>query len=349
MGHAACSRAGGLLHGAAVARNSESPYNLVMTTCDVRSRRPSPRHTPRARAHVLGRAGGVTGRALQSSQIRHAAVAAGSIRPREGGGALEHYLAEIARLPLVSPGEQLVLAQRAAAGDGDARATLVQCNLRFVVRVAKQFANRGVALDELIAEGNLGLVHAVDRFRVEEGVNFLSYAIWWIRKGVQAAIAHHGHAVALPANRTASRSLLIALRAELRARWGREPLYQELARAARMDPESVVGILSTELPDVELDDGAVPTPAVISALMERKDVAGGPAWFTRESVARLLARLPSEDATVLRLCYGLDGAEPMSLDAVGQAVGRSREWARRHRDTALETLRTSGAMLADVA
>jgi RNA polymerase primary sigma factor len=171
----------------------------------------------------------------------------------EGRESLDLYLDEISRVPLLNREEEMALARKAFRGDVVAQERLARHNVRFVVSVAKKFQNRGVPLVDLIGEGNLGLMTAARKFDPDRGVKFISYAVWWIRQAVQAAIARHGRPVRVPLNRTADLSRLGRTTTLLKERLGRMPTTEELARATGLTLEAVRSLSALNSEAVRLD------------------------------------------------------------------------------------------------
>ena len=171
----------------------------------------------------------------------------------EGRESLDLYLDEISRVPLLSREEEMELARKAFKGSVVAQERLARHNVRFVVSVAKKFQNRGVPLVDLIGEGNLGLMTAARKFDPDRGVKFISYAVWWIRQAVQAAIARHGRPVRVPLNRTADLSRLGRTTTLLKDRLGRMPTTEELARATGLTVEAVRSLSALNSEAVRLD------------------------------------------------------------------------------------------------
>jgi RNA polymerase primary sigma factor len=171
----------------------------------------------------------------------------------EGRESLDLYLDEISRVPLLSRDEEMELARKAFRGNVAAQEKLARHNVRFVVSVAKKFQNRGVPLVDLIGEGNLGLMTAARKFDPDRGVKFISYAVWWIRQAVQAAIARHGRPVRVPLNRTADLSRLGRTTTLLKEKLGRMPTTEELARATGLTPEAVRSLSALNSEAVRLD------------------------------------------------------------------------------------------------
>jgi RNA polymerase primary sigma factor len=171
----------------------------------------------------------------------------------EGRESLDLYLDEISRVPLLNREEEMELARKAFRGSVAAQEKLARHNVRFVVSVAKKFQNRGVPLVDLIGEGNLGLMTAARKFDPDRGVKFISYAVWWIRQAVQAAIARHGRPVRVPLNRTADLSRLGRTTTLLKERLGRMPTTEELARATGLTVEAVRSLSALNTEAVRLD------------------------------------------------------------------------------------------------
>ena len=189
----------------------------------------------------------------------------------EGRESLDFYLKDISRIPLLTVAEETALARRAFKGDVEAQEKLARHNVRFVVSVAKKFQNRGVPLMDLIGEGNVGLMTAARKFDPDRGVKFISYAVWWIRQAIQAAIARHGRPVRLPLNRTADLSRLGRVTTLLTEKLGRVPTTEELVKATGLTPEAVRSLGALHVEALRLDQpdqgrgGPRPAGAVRSA------------------------------------------------------------------------------------
>jgi RNA polymerase primary sigma factor len=274
-------------------------------------------------------------RALRPAQIAKAVD--------EGRESLDLYLDEISRVPLLSRDEELELARKAFRGDVKAQERLARHNVRFVVSVAKKFQNRGVPLVDLIGEGNLGLMTAARKFDPDRGVKFISYAVWWIRQAVQAAIARHGRPVRVPLNRTADLSRLGRTTTLLKERLGRMPTTEELARATGLTVEAVRSLSALNTEAVRLDQ---PTREGEGGERIERFVADQEATDTSalansqtEGIEAALASLPPRDAKVLRLYFGLDDGQARTLEEIGKMMGVTRERIRQLRDRALTRLR----------
>jgi RNA polymerase primary sigma factor len=273
----------------------------------------------------------------------------------EGRESLDLYLDEISRVPLLNREEEMELARKAFKGDVLAQERLARHNVRFVVSVAKKFQNRGVPLVDLIGEGNLGLMTAARKFDPDRGVKFISYAVWWIRQAVQAAIARHGRPVRVPLNRTADLSRLGKTTTLLKERLGRMPTVEELARATGLTEEAVRSLSSLNTEAVRLDhptrEGDGNERMERFALAEQEGTeAHTMANSQSADIGAALDSLPPRDAKVLRLYFGLDDGQPRTLEEIGRMMGVTRERIRQLRDRALIRLREgeTGERLKDL-
>ena len=269
---------------------------------------------------------------------------------------LDQYLCEVAKTPLLSPQEEVVIARRIASGDPDAMHELTRANLRFVISVAKKYQNRGMALSDLIGEGNIGLLTAARKFDPDQGVKFISYAVWWIRQAILAALARQGRTVRVPLNRTADLSRIVRSAETLRKELERQPSPEEIAHATGLTVEVVQSLATLNSADVRLD-------APVEGEGERSlsdrfvaDEASAPEaqvmdQLLTEEIDRALKALPSRDAKVLRLYFGLNDGREHTLEEIGGLLGVTRERVRQLRDRALKRLRDGemGRALASFA
>src|SRR5580765_7802397 len=166
---------------------------------------------------------------------------------------LDQYLHEVSKTPLLKPHEEIALAKKVRAGDQEAMQELVKRNLRFVISVAKKYQNRGLALTDLIGEGNLGLLTAARKFDPDQGVKFISYAVWWIRQSILAALARQGRTVRVPLNRTADLSRIVRSAQTLRQELEREPTPEEIAKYTGLSLEVVQSLAALNTTEVRLD------------------------------------------------------------------------------------------------
>jgi RNA polymerase primary sigma factor len=269
---------------------------------------------------------------------------------------LDQYLYEVSQTPLLSAQQEIAIARRVRAGDEEAMQELVKRNLRFVISVAKKYQNRGMALTDLIGEGNVGLLTAARKFDPDQGVKFISYAVWWIRQAILASLARQGRTVRVPLNRTADLSRIIRTAETLRQELRREPAPEEIAAATGLSLDVVQSLAALNTADVRLD--APLDPEGERSLIDRfvADEQGDAESqamdrFLSEEIDRALRTLPPRDAKVLRLYFGLDGGREHTLEEIGGMLGVTRERVRQLRDRALKRLKEGdvGRALASFA
>ena len=264
---------------------------------------------------------------------------------------LDQYLYEVSTFPLLKGTQEFDLARLIRAGDQDALQELVQRNLRFVISVAKKYQNRGMALIDLIGEGNVGLLTAARKFDPDQGVKFISYAVWWIRQAILSSLAKQGRTVRVPLNRTSDLSRIIKGSEILRQKLRREPMPEELAQLTGLTVEVVQALSALNSGDIRLD--APLDPDSDRSLIERFVAEEGTNpedeymnRFVSEEIERALLTLPARDAKVLRLYFGLDGGREHTLEEIGSMLGVTRERVRQLRDRALKRLREGEVGLA---
>jgi RNA polymerase primary sigma factor len=262
----------------------------------------------------------------------------------EDNSALDQYLGDVSKHELITPEKEIELGHRAQAGDEEAVEELARANLRFVISVAKKYQNRGVSLADLIQEGNVGLVTAARKFDPDQGVKFISYAVWWIRQAILAALANHGRSVRVPLNRASDLARIFRERERLKQELGRDPTLEEVAEAAKLKPSVVRQLQTLNSSEVRLD--APIGDSDDSYLVERfvLDEAEEPEEdvedrLLAEQIDRALEALNPRDARVVRLYFGLDGGETHTLEEIGNMLGVTRERVRQLRDRALKRLR----------
>jgi RNA polymerase primary sigma factor len=257
---------------------------------------------------------------------------------------LDQYLFEVSKTPLLTPTQETAIARLVQAGDPDAMQELIRRNLRFVISVAKKYQNRGMGLSDLIGEGNLGLLTAARKFDPDQGVKFISYAVWWIRQSILAALARHGRTVRVPLNRTADLSRITRMAETLRQELRREPTPEEIAGKIGLAVDVVRALAALNSAEVRLD--APLDPDSERSLIDRfiADEQNDPEAramekFLTEQIELALRTLQARDAKVLRLYFGLDGGREHTLEEIGGMLGVTRERVRQLRDRALKRLR----------
>ncbi|HKT08176.1 MAG TPA: RNA polymerase sigma factor RpoD/SigA [Gemmatimonadaceae bacterium] len=294
---------------------------------------------------------------MPQEKRRRPRVTPADITPAEADrDILDQYFAEVSRYALLHVDEEQALARRIRLGDDMALDELVRRNLRFVVSVAKKYQNRGLPLIDLIGEGNVGLMTAARKFDPDQGVKFISYAVWWIRQAILASLARQGRTVRVPLNRTADLSRVIKAAGVLRDRLRREPTPDEIAQITDIPTEIVSALTALNTADVRLD--AAVGKDSDRALIERFAADEMPDLeqevldrFRRAELARALSTLPARDAKILELYFGLQGDREHTLDEIGKMLGVTRERVRQLRDRALRRLRHGavGAALRDLS
>ena len=258
---------------------------------------------------------------------------------------ISRYLNEIKKLPVLRPEEESALASLARKGDKKALEKLAKANLRFVVSVAKQYQGKGIPLDDLVNEGNMGLLEAAKRYDVTRGFKFISYAVWHIRQSILKAIAENASSIRVPVNKVQVRNRIRRRESVLEQILEREPSAEELADEMNLPVEEVTDCLSvktavsldTPLSD-EGDSSLVDIVADVNAEAPDKPVDHTESLKTE--IARLLRSLPEKQKQVLVLLYGLEGGVPLSPDDVSRRMLLSIERIRQLREKALYALRT---------
>lgn len=286
------------------------------------------------------------------------ATAAPSKRKRRGKGnllsgfdasveeqsALDQYLRDVSRHELITPEKEKELGAKAQLGDQEAIQELARANLRFVISVAKKYQNRGVSLTDLIQEGNVGLVTAARKFDPEQGVKFISYAVWWIRQAVLQALAEQSRIVRVPLNRAGALHRIGRRSSSLLQELGREPTVDEIAEDLDITHEEVERTLAISQSHLSLD--APMTPGEDNRLLDYlpDQYSPGPEDETfqhalKDTVEEALGTLKEREAKILRLYFGLDDQEPMTLEEIGTILGVTRERVRQIKEKALVRLR----------
>jgi RNA polymerase primary sigma factor len=269
---------------------------------------------------------------------------------------LDQYLFEVSQTPLLTQPQEIAIARKVRAGDEQAMQELVKRNLRFVISVAKKYQNRGLALTDLIGEGNVGLLTAARKFDPDMGVKFISYAVWWIRQAILASLARQGRSVRVPLNRTADLSRIVRAAEALRQDLRREPTPEEIGHLTGLAVDVVQSLSALNTTDVRLD--APLDPDGDRSMMDRfvaeeQGDAENEAMdrFLSDEIEQALTTLPPRDAKVLRLYFGLDGGREHTLEEIGGMLGVTRERIRQLRDRALKRLREGevGRALASFA
>jgi RNA polymerase primary sigma factor len=266
---------------------------------------------------------------------------------RRDEASLERYLSEVSKEEMISYHEETELAKKIRQGDKEALNKLVRANLRFVISVAKQYQNQGLSLQDLITEGNIGLIKAAQRFDETKGFKFISYAVWWIRQSILQAIAEQSRIVRLPLNKIADISKVNKVVAKLEQEQERELDIVDIAEACDMSVEDVNAALmfttrsaSLDAPLSSSDDSGTLADVLISEEnineMPDKELEKE---SLRQDIQRIIKTLPEREAEILSAAYGLNRNYPLSLDEIAKKFNISKERARQIKDKALMKLK----------
>ncbi len=259
---------------------------------------------------------------------------------------LTHYLGRIRSGRLLDAAEERELSARARAGDGEARRRLVESNLRLVISIAKKYRGRGVSFEDLIQEGNAGLIKAVERFDPDLGNRFSTYATWWIRQAVTRAVADHARTVRLPAHVVDALFRLKRAENSLSLELGREATEVELAERLDIKPEEARRLREVGQPigSINASVGSAEEGAEMGDFLpdERAgdDYAQVEVGQWEGTLYEAVKSLPEREARILKMRHGLDGSKTRTLREVSEALGISQERARQVEIKALRTIRT---------
>lgn len=257
---------------------------------------------------------------------------------------LEKYLIDISQIPLVTPQEEIQLTRKIKAGDHQALHKLVKANLRFVVKIAKDYQNQGLPLIDLIDEGNIGLMKATTRFDETRGFRFISYAVWWIRQSILQALAENARIVRLPLNRVGLINKVNRVIQELEQQYNREPTSEEISNVLEISGAEVAEALNYSFFYVSLDQ---PFPRDNEKNM--KEVIENPQAeipdedlmkiSLKNEVNRVLKTLTRKEEQVVKLYFGINARRPLTLEEISARLNLTRERIRQIKEKALTKLR----------
>jgi RNA polymerase primary sigma factor len=257
---------------------------------------------------------------------------------------IDKYLSDVSKEEMITAEEEVRLAVKIKQGDDQALNKMVSANLRFVISVAKQYQGHGLTLEDLIAEGNIGLIIAAKRFDETKGFKFISYAVWWIRQSIMQAIAEHSRVVRLPLNKVSAIQKVAQAYSTLEQKYERPPSNDEIGDLLESNSESVGDLfvyaqkqVSVDAPLMDGEDNSllhvmpndesdIPTDLLMHESL-------------RKDIERVLVNLKDREADVLRLSFGLNGVPPMTLEEIANNLGLTRERIRQIREKGLRGLR----------
>jgi RNA polymerase primary sigma factor len=264
---------------------------------------------------------------------------------RNSDNGIKIYLREIGKIPLLTKKDEIELAERIKKGDEEARDKMIRSNLRLVVKIAHDYSNLGLPLLDLISEGNIGLMKAVERFDPEKGGKLSTYAAWWIKQSIKRALANQGKTIRLPVHLVDKISRLKRTALQMSEELGREPTSEELAERMGITLKKLVQLRTVSTRPASLDapigdedstefieivgDKDAPTP--FEVLREK---------LLRYDINRFLNHLDEREAEIIRLRFGLDGEKPRTLEEVGEVFNVTRERVRQIQNIALRKLRS---------
>ncbi|MGI6252164.1 MAG: RNA polymerase sigma factor RpoD [Aminivibrio sp.] len=254
------------------------------------------------------------------------------------------YLREIGKVPLLDAAEEVELAMRVEAGDETAKRKIVDANLRLVVSIAKKYIGRGMLFLDLIQEGNLGLIRAVEKFDYRKGFKFSTYATWWIRQAITRAIADQARTIRVPVHMVETINKMVRISRQLVQRLGREPTDAEIAAEMEIEPSKVEDIrriaqlpVSLETPIGEEEDSQLGDFIEDRDLPSPEEAAAG--HLLREQIEEMLDELSEREREVLQYRFGLEDGRSYTLEEVGRCFGVTRERIRQIEAKALRRLR----------
>jgi RNA polymerase primary sigma factor len=257
---------------------------------------------------------------------------------------LENYYREIGEVQLLSPEEEIELTKRIKQGDQKALKKLICANLRFVISISKSYQNHGLPLEDLINEGNLGLIKAAHRFDETRGFKFISYAVWWIRQGILQAIAEKTRLIRLPLNRVGTLTKIAKIYSQLEQEFERAPTTEEIAKVLDIDVEEVAFTIKKGSRSISMDspiytNGEYKLMDTLPNQYDPEPDAHIIDESFREEINQVLKTLTDRESKILKLYFGLDGEKAHTLEEVGIEFRLTRERVRQIKEKALIKLR----------
>jgi RNA polymerase primary sigma factor len=263
---------------------------------------------------------------------------------KEDENILSIYLKEINRIPLLSREEEDKYARAAAEGNKKAKEKLIRANLRFVVNVAKKYQNQGLPIADLISEGNIGLMNAIERYDVNRGYHFISYAVWWIRQAILKAICEKSRMIRIPLNRANELVQIEKARKALQSEQGTDPEIHDIAKILDMDKNHVADLLniSRDLISLESPVNQDKDSSMVGDFIENSEYMSPDEMIIEKSlkddINSILETLTEKEADILQYRFGLNGRRPMSLKEIGDKYRLTKERIRQIEKKALKRL-----------
>lgn len=254
------------------------------------------------------------------------------------------YLKEINRIPLLTREEEERYARGAAAGDNESKNKLIQANLRFVVNVAKKYQNQGMPLSDLISEGNIGLMNAIERYDVDKGYHFISYAVWWIRQAILKAICEKSRMIRLPLNRANELVQIEKARKTLYGSRNEDSELTQIADLLQMDKEHVADLINISREHISLETPvyAEKDSSTLGDFVEDGNHARPEEILVQQSlkddINSMLGTLSSKESEILQFRFGLNGRAPLSLKEIGDRYNLTKERIRQIEKKAIKRL-----------
>ncbi len=277
--------------------------------------------------------------------------ASGTKDERDYRGPDEHnairlYLQDIGQIPLITPEKEIELAAKIKKGDKEARDLMIKSNLRLVVKIAHDYSNFGLPLIDLISEGNIGLIKAVERFDPQKGGKLSTYAAWWIKQSIKRALANQSKTIRLPVHLVDKISKMRRMAMQLQEELGREPSDEEIAEAIQIPVNKVAHLKSVSVRPTSLDAPVGEDDSTQFGDLVGDENAATPFENLRDKTLQadvndLLNRLDEREAKIIKLRFGLDGNPPKTLEDVGEIFGITRERVRQLQNMALSQMRKS--------
>jgi RNA polymerase primary sigma factor len=260
------------------------------------------------------------------------------------GVSLKNYFKDIGKIDLVDSKEQIELVKKAQKGDRIAMDKLIECNLRFVLTIAKEYVNRGLDIEDLISEGNIGLIKAVEKFDPSRGVVFISFAVWWVRQSIMQAICENGNVVRIPVNKINDLNKIGKAKEKLEKDLGREPSLLEISDETELSIDEIRVVSGSSTHEVSLDaklddnsEGTIYDVTPGTSYDEFEDELNYRAL--KREIEQALENLTDRESEIIKMYWGICGSPKMNLKEIGESMKLTNERVRQLKEVALKKLR----------